>query len=95
MSVFMCMDAFYHLCTACSTALHGTWRNVTLNIQNVTDNTIDLYYLFSGDLIHSIIAGFILTLVQLMLDVVLSALTSSTVPFFLVQSYHGVFSGPT
>lgn len=40
-------------------------------------------------------SGFILTLVQLMLDVVLSVLTLSTVQFFLGLSYPGVFSGPS
>lgn len=40
-------------------------------------------------------AGFILTLVQLMLDVVLFALTSSTAHFFLGLLYHGVFYGPS
>lgn len=45
--------------------------------------------------LHHCYAGFILTSVQLMLDVDLSALTSSTVPFFLELLYHGDFFGPS
>lgn len=41
------------------------------------------------------IAGFILTLVQLMLDVVLFCLILSAAQSFLGLLYHGVFSGPS
>lgn len=53
-----------------------------------------IIYLFSnhGACFH---AGSTLTLVQLMLDVVLSALTLLIVQFFLELSYHGVSYGPS
>lgn len=56
----------------------------------------NFYKLISGDLhLSRYDAGFILILVQLMLDVVLFALISLTVQFFLGQLYHGVFFGPS
>lgn len=48
----------------------------------------------ANDLHGSLHAGFILTSVQRMLDVVLFARTLSTAQFFLGLSYHGVSSGP-